>query len=137
MLQHFNHKNVRDFAQHIETVINRLVNKWKQHSANGQTVVVNEDFYRFTMDVISLVAYGVNLKSIESPLDQENVVVKDISTMMDAILKRAFAHVPYCKVKLIGQYLDGVGFTIDRLRQKFSTLVKTFQKIDPKGGDSP
>lgn len=122
------------FFSLIQTATERLIRKWELRSASNTPVTVNKDFCSFALDVISLVAYGVDANSMENP--KQVKAVKDVVAVMDAVIHRAYAPLPYYKIPFIGQYLDGVGFITDRIKRYFRRLVRTVSEKDGAKGNS-
>ena len=114
-----NRKNVRDYLASVKLVSGRLMSKLE--SVSDDTVVIGNHILSSTVDIISLVAFDKDV----------DCVGKGRSDMGDD-LKRAFmgsqtrilSPVPFWKIPIIGQYLDGAGWAIKRLENEFSRLAR-------------
>ncbi len=117
----------------VKSVVDRLVEKWNREIAaaagaekesNSANVVVNDDMSSMTLDIISLVAFNID----SDTLNHENgsQFASDLNDMGKYILMRAFSPVPYWRIPLIGQYLDGAGWARRRLHIEVRKLVREY-----------
>mmetsp|Transcript_26542 Transcript_26542/g.40748 ORF Transcript_26542/g.40748 Transcript_26542/m.40748 type:complete len:376 (+) Transcript_26542:1-1128(+) len=106
-------------------VSERLVQKWKTNCQDGTPVEVTSELFKVAMDMISLIAYGQDLDTLRN---EQNIVKKDVSTMFGYVLKRALSPLPYWKVPLIGQYIDGCGWALSRMTKLLNSYVDQFEQ---------
>jgi cytochrome P450 len=92
----------------------------------GHHVVANRDVLSMTMDILSLVAYGNDMDFLRA----EGSVGPDLLKLMNIATTRTFlAFLPYWKIPLIGQYLDGAAWPKHRLLRYFNSLVKEHESM--------
>ena len=122
----FNHSSIRDYLSVQKEMTNRLVQKWKKqakesHATMDQIIIGGHDFVRLTADTIAKVSIGQDFDFLNSPDSQ---IASDISRMFDMAILRSLSPVRYWRVPFIGQYLDGLGFSIDRVYKIIADVVR-------------
>lgn len=87
-------------------------------------VEFGEGFLSSGIDIISLVAFGKDIDSVTKGGEGEGSQMgEDIRRIMRCGLLRVLSPIPFWKIPFIGQYLDGGGFSIDRIISSFRRLV--------------
>ena len=128
---HLNLKNVEDYFKHVKTVSSRLTQKWKEQSVgngdnkNNSVVVINTDCYNYMMDVSALTTLGKDFDSLRC---NESVDAKDMDVLGKAAVSRALSPVPFWDIPVIGQYLDGAGWSIRRFENSMAKIVEECEK---------
>lgn len=116
-----NRKNIRDYVASIKLVASRLTHKWEQAMENHEVITINSDLTSYTMDIISLVAFSQDLDSLNQG---DPKLIQDTKALLAKIVTRVFSPFPYWKIPLIGQYLDGAGFALQRVKQRYHEIIK-------------
>lgn len=116
----FNKNHVQDYMKHMATMAHRLVNKWKTDARGGSPVTINHDIMRFTMDATALTTLGKDFDSLHNLSNKES---KDIVRVFEGGFSRTLSPLPYWKIPIIGQYLDGAGWAQARLLSSLAKLV--------------
>lgn len=118
-----NQKSVQDYLPTLHSISQRLIDKWL--SETGETRI-DDDLKAISSESIA----KVSLNRDYDFLHQENhPVQKDIDTIMAAFNHRAFTGFRYWRIPLIGQYLDGKGWSIRRLGEVMNGVVKEYETI--------
>lgn len=112
-----NDRNVEDYMIVFKVMANRLVQKWKQEDE----VVVNQDLASIAADSITNVGLGVDYDFLNNPSNQ---VARDIQVSMFAFVSRGLSSVPYWRIPFLGQFLDGCGAAINRLKRLVGRAVE-------------
>ena len=126
----FNHNNLREYFSAQQEMTNRLVQKWnkiiaEQGDDKGEAVyTVSADVTRMASDTIAKVSFGKDFDFINSPDSQ---ISSDLCHMFDMGVTRALSPIWYWRWPIIGQYLDGVGFAIDRVSKIIENVVEEEQ----------
>ena len=148
----FNHNQLRNYLPHFHTVIQRLVDKWKNKMNDDSTtaaVVINRDLSCCALDTTALTTLGKDYDTLRTDNDtttrttNKNAFAatqegKDLQIMLEKVLGRALSPVAYWRIPLIGQYLDGMGWSINRLVKSTSQTVDSLQRTnhdDKKNND--
>lgn len=127
--QAFKPDNLRRFFPHLRTITARLQNRWQNLAGSAQSVDVEKDWMRFTVDVTTLFAFGFDINLLEKENDDFQ---RHLERQLPAFNRRANAPFPYWHyVKLPGdrameKSLDAIKATINefvdqtrlRLRQQ-------------------
>ena len=94
----FTPMQVRNHYDSIATVCIRLQNQWKKRiqSSSNNYIQVNvlEDLMKFTLDIVSIIAFGYDLNSIE----QHSPIVDHLLVYMPTIHKRVNSIVPHWRL---------------------------------------
>ena len=131
----FNHYQIRDYLPRIKTVMNRLIHKWKVQAKGkegGETVPVpvNNDLISYTMDSTGLTALGLDFDSLRNP---DSIMAKDLMTLSAGVHGRVVSPIPFWKIPLVGQYLDGLGWARKRVTDRLKKIVESKEKQRTSG----
>ena len=122
----FNKNHIRDYFQYMKIVNTRLIKRWSSF-ANGDGFAINEDVFKYTMDFSALASLGKELDS----LNRESIEAKDMVTIFEGMGTRALAPFQFWKIPIIGQYLDGLGYPINRMITLFGDVIDNFIQNGP------
>ena len=106
--------------------------------------VINDDMLAYSMDIISLVALAkdidtlrVNNKTkktgVEDQINGDVGIGEDIKLIFKKSMQRIFAPFPYWKIPIIGQYLDGAGFSVNRAKKKITQIINEHKQLQREG----
>mmetsp|Transcript_1952 Transcript_1952/g.3555 ORF Transcript_1952/g.3555 Transcript_1952/m.3555 type:complete len:591 (-) Transcript_1952:904-2676(-) len=125
----YNHKNVKDHHKILKLVASRLIKKWSSYVDQEEkgVITINDDLLSCTMDVISLVAFAKDLNSLEKIGADE--LCDSLRTYMQKTYPRFMSPVPYWRIPIIGQYLDGAGWVADRMKRHCLAYIKEFEML--------
>ena len=126
-----NHKNLKDYLPYIRTVTKRLVEKWKD--SKTPTIVINPDLLSLTIDNIGFIAFDQDIDCLRKDFSQE---AEDLKRLFGTILTRAISPVPYWKLPIVGQYLDGGAFHIRRTQNNIQKMIRLFQSGEKQNDGS-
>jgi cytochrome P450 len=122
-----NRKNVRDYVATVKLVGARLVEKWSpMMDTNGNAIAINSDILSSTVDIIALVAFS---KDIDSLRRGQSTMGDDLLTTFKSAQLRVFSPFPYWDIPIVGQYLDGAGWAVNRLRRSLTALVDQYESM--------
>jgi cytochrome P450 len=94
----FSPTHVRAYFPALLKVVERLAGRWRQAAQQGQTIHLQSDLMRYTVDAIAGLAFGVDINTLES---DEDVIQRHLDKIFPAVFKRLNAFVPYWRyVKL-------------------------------------
>lgn len=80
-----NAHRVRPFFSKMQTVTERLKQRWETTAAEGKSIDVVDDLMRYTVDVTTLFAYGFDANTLQKG---EDVVQKQLQHVFPAIQRR-------------------------------------------------
>eukprot|EP00979_Chaetoceros_neogracilis_P004506 scaffold787_cov285-Chaetoceros_neogracile.AAC.70 len=121
-----NKKNVREYTEMVKLVANRLTKKWTammKENPEGAVVSINSDIIATTMDIISLVAFAKDLDSVSKGYSD---LIDVLDTLFRKLIVRIVTPVPYWKIPIIGQYLDGAGFASDIAMKDCNNIIQEY-----------
>jgi len=104
-----------------------LIQKWSRFisDSDGETLIpVETDLLHMTADTLFKVALGRDFDFLNSP---DSTVVYDMRKIVSKGFARASSPIWYWRIPLIGQYLDGLGFSIDRIHKLLHSIVASTQ----------
>lgn len=120
-------KNLNDYLAVFCEMATRLVTKWQQAEI-GQPIVIDWDLGNAAADSISKVAMDHDYGFLNNPGSQ---MAKDVQFSMTGFVKRGFSSIWYWRVPIIGQYLDGRGWAINRVYRTINAAVEDYEKRGP------
>lgn len=86
---------VRAYLPALLNVARRLRTRWGRSAACGQAIDLQADLMRFTVDAISGLAFGVDVKTLES---NDDVIQQHLDKIFPTIWRRSHAIIPYWKL---------------------------------------
>ena len=122
----FNNNRIRDYMQHIRVVSKRLIDKW---GSKTECFGINNDLSNFAMDFTALSTLGKDFNTLNHP----NEMAVTLYQAFDGIMLRTLSPIHFWKIPLIGQYLDGIGFAVDRLIRSIEEIVDSYKKKKEAG----
>jgi len=110
---------------------------------NEIITVINDDMLAYSMDIISLVALAKdidtlrnknkNMKGIDEKITGDVGIGEDIKLIFKKSMQRIFAPFPYWKIPIVGQYLDGAGFSVNRAKKQITQIITEHQQLQREG----
>ena len=123
-----NRKNVQDYLPPLKDKANRLLSKWLKNidkAAPGSfSTSVEDDLTRMSADSIALVA----LERDFDFLNKQDQFGKDVRSIIFGAMFRALSPIWFWRIPFVGQYLDGLGFAIQRFRHLVDSIVQSYEK---------
>ncbi len=123
-----NRNHVRDYVDAVKLVASRLVEKFGQTMKKDGVVTINSDINCFTLDVISLVAYTIDMDTLRKD-DLADGISRQMQTLMGGIFHRIFCPIPYWKIPIVGYYMDGMGAAFDSLSQTIRGIIDEHESV--------
>lgn len=130
-----NRSNVQEYLAAMSQMVDRLVKKWGDQcdatttttatTATGIVRDIQVDLGNITADSISVVTLDQDFDFLNNPESRE---ANDVQKIMEGGLARSLSPIPYWRVPVIGQYLDGLGFAIDRVRKMMDQVVSDYER---------
>jgi cytochrome P450 len=132
-----NRSNVQEYLSVMSQMVDRLVKKWSDQCdeaatppppATTATAIVRDiqvDLGNITADSIAAVTLDQDFDFLNHP---DSRVATDVQKIMEGFVKRGISPVWYWRVPVIGQYLDGLGFAIDRVSTMMDQVVRDYER---------
>jgi cytochrome P450 len=130
-----NRSNVQEYLAVMSQMVDRLVKKWEDQCAETTTTTattatgivqdIQVDLGNITADSISVVTLDQDFDFLNHPDSRE---AADVQKIMEGGLARSLSPVAYWRIPVIGQYLDGLGFGIDRVRKMMDRVVRDYER---------
>lgn len=92
---HFNRKHIEDYLPTVKTVSQRLCNKWSSMMQEEGAVSISPGLSALTIDIISLVAFAMDLNCVEKGETEEG---NDVIRIFEKLLLRILVPFSYWKV---------------------------------------
>jgi cytochrome P450 len=138
-----NRSNVQEYLAVMSQMADRLVKKWGEQcdetttasatAAAGIVRNIEVDLGNITADSISVVTLDQDFDFLNHPNSRE---AADVQKIMEGGLVRSFSPVAYWRVPVIGQYLDGLGFAIDRVKKMMDRVIGDYERDQAKSSSS-
>jgi cytochrome P450 len=123
-------RRLKDLYPHIRTVAGRLKRRWETAAA-GDTLDVVEEMKRFTVDVTTLIAFGLDSNTIEQPADP---IQRHLELVLPTISRRitaAFSLRRYIRLPQDRRFERALA----AIRESLETvLIETRQRLDVDPG---
>lgn len=87
----FDPVHVKAYFPMLQVVASRLARRWQIAAASCQTIDLQSDLMRYTVDIISGLAFGAEVNTLGS---DEVVIQQHLDKIFPALIKRIFAPVP-------------------------------------------
>jgi cytochrome P450 len=87
----FDPAHVRRYFPALQGVAQRLARRWQGAAATGQTIDLQADLMRYTVDTIAGLAFGAEVNTLES---DDDVIQRHLDHIFPAIARRILAPVP-------------------------------------------
>ena len=87
----FDPAHVRHYFPAMQGVAQRLAGRWQRAAMAGQTIDLQADLMRYTVDTIAGLAFGAEVNTLESDQD---VIQRHLDQIFPAIARRILAPVP-------------------------------------------
>ena len=84
-------RHLRQLYPSIQTVAERLKQRWRRSAERGQPLDIVDELKRFTVDVTMLVAFGHDVNTVEQTGD---VIQNELEIILPAVNRRLFASFP-------------------------------------------
>jgi cytochrome P450 len=123
-----NRSNVQEYLAVMSQMADRLVKKWEDQCDETATTIVRDiqvDLGNITADSISVVTLDQDFDFLNHPNSRE---AADVQKIMEGGLSRSLSPVAYWRIPVIGQYLDGLGFAIDRVRKMMDRVICDYER---------
>lgn len=91
----FDPAHVRDYFPSLQKVAERLGRRWSKAARDGVVIDLQSDLMRYTVDTIAGLAFGAEVKTLESDGD---VIQKHLDKIFPALLRRLTAPLPLWRV---------------------------------------
>ena len=88
----FDPAHVRAYFPALLKVTERLHARWQRAAAAGATLPLQSELMRFTVDAIAGLAFGAEVRTLES---DDDVIQRHLDLILPAVFKRALSPVPY------------------------------------------
>ena len=114
----FDPGHIKRYFPALAQVARRLSGRWQRAAERGEAIPVQHDLMRYTVDVISGLAFGADINTLEGDGD---VIQEHMEHIFPMLFRRAFAPFPYWRhVKLPADH------RLDRHLQAFHAAVRDF-----------
>ncbi len=88
-------KHQKAFFDQMLVTVERLHKKWKRDADDGNTIDIQQDFLRFTVDITTTLAFGYDINSLE---EKGGVVQDHMEKIFPMIFKRINDPIPWYKL---------------------------------------
>ena len=126
----FDPAHIKRYFPSLVTVTERFARRWQRAADQGSAIDLTSDLMRFTVDVITGLAFGADLNTLEK---DDDVIQQHLDQIFPALFKRLMAPVPYWRhFKLpADRRLDVHLVALHEAVQGFIAQARTRMEADP------
>jgi cytochrome P450 len=95
VMSSFSPTQIRAYFPSMLSVSHRLKRRWEKAAHAEQTIALQDDLMRFTVDTITGLAFGSEVNTLEAG---DDVIQQHLNTIFPAITRRSFAILPYWRL---------------------------------------
>ncbi|HJS76687.1 MAG TPA: cytochrome P450 [Burkholderiales bacterium] len=129
----FDPRHIKAYFPALARVTERFERHWRRAAAAGETIDLQADLMRYTVDVTSGLAFGVDINTLES---DEEVIQTHLDQVFPALFRRLMAPFPYwtwLRNRNLDRHLDA----LQRAVQDFIGQARRRMQANPALRDTP
>ena len=129
----FDPKHIKTYFPALVKVTQRFARRWQRAAAAGETVDLQADLMRYTVDVTAGLAFGADINTLES---DEEVIQTHLDKIFPSLFKRLLAPLPYWRWfpdRKLGKHLDALHRAVD----DFIAQARRRMEAQPKLREQP
>ncbi len=128
--------HVRAYFPSLVKVTLRLQNRWQTATRAGQTINLQADLMRFTVDAIAGLAFGKDVNTLQAG---EDVIQRHLDQILPAIFGRALTLFPYWRYFKLkkDRQLDKSVVVINALLKDYVAQARERLRTDPAAHEKP
>jgi cytochrome P450 len=129
----FDPRRIRSYFPALSRVTERFARRWQRAAAAGEAIDLQADLMRYTVDVTSGLAFGVDMNTLES---DEEVIQTHLDKVFPALFKRLFAPLPQWRLfrdRSLDKHLEA----LQRAVAEFIAQARRRVEADPKLREQP
>ncbi len=132
----FSPSHVRAYFPSLVKVTLRLRERWKAAAASNQSINLQADLMRFTVDAISGLAFGKDINTLQAG---EDIIQRHLDKLLPNVFKRAFAPFPIWRYykRSIDRELEASVAAIKTNLHEFVAQARLRLRDDPLKPDEP
>jgi len=88
----FDPRHTRTYFPALAKVTQRFARRWRRAAAAGESIDLHADLMRYTVDVTSALAFGIDMNTLES---DEEVIQAHLDKVFPSLFRRLMAPLPY------------------------------------------
>jgi cytochrome P450 len=123
-----NKANVQDYLSVLKTMAVRLVDKWNIAASAKESFSIAPDLSSMSADSIAKASMDEDFDF----LNGKSQVAHDVNKIMTGFVFRGMAPFCYWNIPIVGQFLDGLGWSINRNMAFMDSVVARYEE---NGGD--
>jgi cytochrome P450 len=129
----FDPRHIKAYFPALARVTERFERRWRRAAAAGETIDLQADLMRYTVDVTSGLAFGVDINTLES---DEEVIQTHLDQVFPALFRRLMAPFPYW-TWFRNRNLDRHLLALQRAVQDFIGQARHRMQANPALRDNP
>ena len=132
----FSPSHVRAYFPSLVKVMLRLRERWQAAAASKQTINLQADLMRFTVDAISGLAFGKDINTLQAG---DDVIQRHLDKLLPNVFKRAFAPIPIWRFykRPIDRELEASVAIITTKLEEFVAQARTRLRDEPLQTEQP
>ena len=132
----FSPSHVRSYFPSLVKVTLRLRERWQAAAAAKQSINLQADLMRFTVDAISGLAFGKDINTLQAG---DDVIQRHLDKLLPNVFKRAFAPIPIWRFykRRIDRELEASVAVIKTKLEEFVAQARTRLRDEPLQAEQP
>ena len=120
--------HIKSYFPALVRVTQRFAGRWQRAAAAGDTIELQADLMRYTVDVTAGLAFGVDINTLES---DEEVIQTHLDKIFPALHRRLLAPFPYWRLLPAERALAGHLRELHRAVRDFIAMARKRMDADP------
>jgi cytochrome P450/nitrite reductase/ring-hydroxylating ferredoxin subunit len=135
-MEALSNRHLRRYFPTLETVLARLKRRWERAAAQGLAVDAQKDLMRFTVDVTTNLAFGIDLNTVE---DEGRALQQHLEKIFPMLARRLVAPFAYWRYVKLGpdRELDQAMAALDKIVGDLVAKTRTRMAAQPDLFDHP
>ena len=132
----FSPSHVRAYFPSLVKVTLRLRERWNAAAASKQSINLQADLMRFTVDAISGLAFGKDINTLQAG---DDIIQRHLDKLLPNVFKRAFAPIPIWRIykRRIDRELEASVAVINTKLQEFVAQARVRLRDEPLQPEQP
>jgi cytochrome P450 len=128
--------NIKRYFPSLIEVTERLEQRWRKAALNGQSIDLQADLMRYTVDVTAGLAFGAQMNTLES---DSNIIQDHLNAIFPMVGRRILASVPYWRWFKLARDRDLEKHLVETHRtvQEFIAQARARMEADPELREKP
>jgi cytochrome P450 len=130
-MEALSNRHLRQFFPTLHTVLGRLKRRWEKAAARGEAVDIQKELMRFTVDVTTTLAFGIDMNTVE---DEGRALQQHLEKLFPMLARRLVIPFAYWRYVKLGpdRELDTALAELDKIVVDLVAKARTRMAAQPE-----